>query len=772
MFILRVMLLLVAFRGTHAQPVTTAVSAKGRYVVDGRERWRYPGQRATSAPWSRTDGEVARLDSTQRGTRVEALFGSRRIADGVVHTVVWRAPNGGLDSVTVTIDSSNALARSRMGIVTDATSKDDMQFSASNVFIGLLPMHFGGPTTSARPTRISLSVRSPLNAVTVVGTVVSRVVGDSLVDGQMLQIIVDSGRVELTTRSTRRIRTLFGEEQRDQRLRGMLRVRRVYDARLGMTVRASDTLSVSGTETRREPSGREYSTAVSFERQRTIALLDSAAAREASEARLRRYGVGVGMLWRPPVGAPSTPDLRSTRVVDSLLQAHALANAQHTRDSIERRELLHVAGVQERLARVYAAEGDTARALALLELGIESQITAWVYHLVRPALADPRVALKWGLETNKLFEAFEYAFSNYPLVLARDARSSWCSPEACDLIAAEWPRAREPRLRLIGLMARFSRDPMLWGDTVDRLAATGVRQLSAMSARGRGVLFVRPDESPLEMPSASADWRVWMVWLRGGTDSTLARRDAIERASGRGASGYTYRPTLGIRDIEGDQTTVKFAARRHGVSYIEALQTQFAAASSDTARYVLGSVLAALGAPARSPAALLSALTSRSVLDRTLASREVQRLPFERADSTTAQTIEATLFGYLLDGQDFWGPVENPVARTASGLPRFRAADSVHVVADSLTPASIARLKLAGIAVHPTGWDLQPASSGRVVRIGPVHQAGEFVQLTISNTSLVRLPDGRGGGNASGTTLLLVRIEGVWKLLDTPWYVT
>lgn len=771
-------LLAVVTREAAAQTGALGAPARLSYVASGRERWLYPGQRATSAPWRVIEEEVAVLDSIRRtlprgdGSQSDALRSISRQGRTMVVTTIWRNRAGALDSATTLVDTSAMRGLSLARSPRDAARVDDGIFSPMGDMVELFAMHLGAPSTSRQATPVRLSARTNMNDISVTGALISRVVGDTVVNGRRLQIVRDSGGIQLTSRRTVYVRTLFGEERSERRARGIVQLRRVVDTARGLTLRAVESVSLAGEETRHLADSTVRATPVRFDRTRTIEMLDSASARAFREAQNRRLGFGVGMIRRPISDAP-VPNVRLPHVVDSLVRAHERARTAEARDSIEAvPNLLYGRGVRERLAKTYAATGDTARALSMLTLDIRDQLTPWVYRLVRPLLNDPRLALRYGLETNELYEAFEYAFRYYPTVAMPNVDSAWCSPAACQLVGDEWERATEPRLKLIGLMARFSVDPATWGDTLDRLARDGARALMPLSERGRGIRFVRADEVPLEMPSASADWREWLVWLRGGSVATLARRDSIDAARGQRLSANAFAPPLGIRDVGQEAVILKLVARRRGMSYLDSLAKRFAAASNDSARYVYGSVLGGFGAPARSPEALRLALASTSVLDQAIAKQELTRLRFETADSTTARAIESTLLGRLIDGSPLWARLTPTAAGVQEPISTFRTADSAHIVADSLTAASLAQLARARVPVHPSTWSLPAAASGRVFRIGAVHRVGAFARITVSDTRLVRLADGRGGGNAHGSTLILVLIDGEWKLLEGSWWVT
>lgn len=773
--LLWLVLLFLDIGAASAQPSRAATSGRRTYVELGRERWIYPGQRESTAPWRTLQDAIVSLDSVQgefgRGTF--AFFSKSTAPDTRMLTVIRRSPTGALQSVEVSVDSSARRGRAASSAGSDPSTQDGFVFGRTADAINLAPMFFGAPAPGGRSTPIDLSARSAKNALTLRGVFTSRRLGDTLVSGRVLQIIRDSGNVELSLLNTYYVRTLYGEQRRERQLRGRLNVRRLYDSERGVTMFADEALSLSGTETRHDADGRVRSTPVRFVRTRTIVLLDSAGARKWSIDRIRQFDDGVGMITRPKTDKERI-NLRDRRVVDSLVRAHALAKSQAVRDSIENlRGFLDVRGVRERFARFYASAGDTARALASLgRLESEIQLTAWMYRLLRPSLDDPRVALRFGLETNELYEAFEYAFNNYPISLMPNVDSAWCSPEACALVSTEWERAREPRLRTVGLMARFSLDPKKWGDTLVSLAASGTRMLAGLSMSARGVRAPGEGELPIEMPSATAHWRDWWTWLRRGTDETLARRDSI-RAVRYGSLGPGLNePPLRIHDIEDETMLMRLVERRRGISLVDALSQRRVGETNDTARYVYGVLLHGLRAPSRASEELVHDLRSPSALDQLIASREVLRLPFALADSATARTIESTLLGHFIDGAAWWPPLNTVRSPNNQPLGQVRRADSAHVTARSLTRESIAQLARAGIQLHDSNWSLPAELSGRVLSIGAVYRAGAFVRITISDTHLVRLPDGRGGGDASGTTLFLVLMDGIWRVIDERWWVT
>ena len=456
------------------------------------------------------------------------------------------------------------------------------------------------------------------------------------------------------------------------------------------------------------------------------------------------------------------------RVQDSLVRRHATARTQTVRDTID--GFAYYPGILERLVRNYVALGDTSRAILLYEREVTNVVTAGMYQLLRPVLNDPGKALRLGVSTTELFENFEYVTRYGPRGNGSDLLK-WCEPAACELIARDWTAAREPRLRQVGLLALFSRDPAVWSDTVIRIAAAGAHQLDDISRLARGVRFTRADEPELTLPSSSAAWDSWLDWMNGGNAMALARRDSAEIAAvGRRLLGSTA--SLLRNGSPNDLARfITIAEARHHVSYRDSIAVHFANATSDTARFVFGTLLHALNAPVRTTDALLMALQAPSALDRQLASAEIPRLTYAPADSVTSRAIEQTLLGALIDGTALWSRLDTPRA-PGFGPRAITSRDSTFLFADSLTNASAAQLRAADITRYQSPWRFPAQASGREIRISAVNRAGPFARINVQYSDLVRLSDGRGGGFASGSTYYLVLIDGVWRLVSESSWVT
>lgn len=758
--------ILATASSTHAQ--TPATLRGVRLHTDDRDAWVYPGERA--AQLRHNEFDPFRFDSvTADGSNERSYFWK---GSGTTETRVHvrRSADGTVDIVEARSDSVvDASGRMRAALMQNAVSWPVENLAESEA-IRLMthPLVFLGAPRSARPVPLRIDVRFARASYRLTGTVASRIVGDTLVDGQRLSIVHDSGLVVLETEVDFWERTLYGYRHDARFVRGYIAGTRLYDAARDLSSSSVERMKLSGIERRRYPDGRVFTTPVRYERYTTTALLDST----TSAARQRaRYAASspVGMIRRQPLGV-AIPDYRRPAIIDSLVALHRARPA--LRDSLERiYELVERQGVRERLARTYLAERDTARALRIASIQYPLRLTEFAYRLMRPALDDPAVALRFGIATNEWYEAFEYAFKYYPIALARDTADAWCTSGVCALVAAEWERAREPRLRYIGLMARASTDPVHWADSLVAVANRGVPQLQALGRLMAGVTAYRPGDPEIPLPAPDASWREWLVWLRGGTDATLARRDSIDRARIPGLPAVPARtPTLTISRA-GDNNMLRIADLRAGHRYTDAFAQRRSTVESDSARFVYSVLATGVGMPPRDSATLRRLLLGSSTLDMEIARSEITRLRYTQAPDSTELAIHTTIVDALLDSTPLW-PLVHPLSYRRSVVSRIRAPDSTHIVTDALAPSLVARLRAAGVSVHPSTWQLPNESSGRVIRVGPVRRHGDFASVTWDDASLVRLADGRGGGDSQGGRYFLVLVDGAWRLVVDSWYVT
>ncbi len=744
------------------------------YVSSGHERWIYPGQRPDRAGWRSLAMDAIRLDSiTVPGTDAARIFHNHAaLSASNTWSRAWRGPTGTIDSITAHVEMTRGRAMAsyaESGTASQPPSMDETMAVGSAMQFAQYTLLFLGAVPGDAPTPLHIALRLSDHAWRMDGEMHSRSLGDTVIDGRSLRIIRDSARVVVDTEHPTWESTLFAVRTDVRRVTGTIVAWRLYDPVRDLTIAASDTTRLSGSEYRHYPEGRTSTGTVHYERQRTVTLLDSAglmARREAATG-----PAGIGMVRRPELG-DRILDVSIPHIRDSLLHVHANTAHQPTRDSIEQRyDLLMRPGTRERLARTYIAEADTASALRLIRFDTGDPLTEWTYRLIRPVLDDPALAMRFGVSTNTWYETFGNTLRLRPVALAPDSTTAWCAPAVCRLVAEEWTGANEPRLRNIGLMMRYAMDPARWADTLIRVADAGVHQLQLMSRLARGVVIFRPGEPDVPIPAADADWTVWLPWLRGASDATLRRRDSLDAATRRPRLP-PQRTVLSIDLWAGRERDIRMASLRFGTSYADSLIARFRHAEPDTARFVYGTLLAMLNVALREPAAIHEAMRSASALDRALAMHDLKRLSYEPADSGTAAVIERTLFDYLLQGEPIW-PRFEPPGPPFSGSRRLPLDPaSAHIVSDRLTTPSLERLRRAGIPVHPGPWRLPDSASGRVVRVDGIVMAGPFAFVTMTDAVLVRLPDGRGGGDASRTGFWLVLIDGRWLLVDLTGWVT
>lgn len=768
-------LLLLALAVTRESPSQTINLQGSILAVRSEERTTHSGERGAPPRWQRA-GEPIRFDSMQVLGGRSVLFRSRSNQSFSTTYRVWRNANGAPDSITA---SSERLPKSPYEIVIpgydpERYAQQDVRDKLNELF-NLAGWLIEPPARGTRTIPVKLDVRAFDAVKGMQGTMISRHLRDSVVNGLRLAIVRDSVALASTSSTPVEERTL-GMRRDTRDLRGYSIGTRVYNPALRLSVYVADTTVMAGLETRLLPDRRVLRDSIRFERTSTVQFLDTAIYRR-QQALASEFAFGVGMVRRPPLDAKPGLYLQHPGVVDSLVAAYQAATGPEIRDSVLAvSNLLYLPGMRERLARWHAERGDTLGALRLIDLDYSTPLTEWTWTLVRPLLDDAELAVRMGISTNEWYEAFEYEFHHYPFGTSRASpewrNMSWCPPTVCAKVAEEFTRAREPRLSTVGLMAQYRLNPALYADTIVARANAGNRQLIALSEQAQGLSARSTIEPFISMPAAGAHWREWFVWMRGATDETVAKAIAAEAAR-RPAGVPTPRPRDPLYEarLSPNSNLLRIAELRWGWSLRDTFALKYEQATVDTARYVYFTLLQGLNATPQVSGDLIAQLRAPSVYDRMMTASLLAQLRFAPADTQTMREVESGILNTLLDSLPLWTQFDTTRKFYVPIGPLGRRSD-VHVVADSLRPASVARLTRAGIQAHSTGWQLPNDQSGLVVTIGPIRRTGQFVTFTYLSTSLVRLTDGRGGGYASGGSCTLVFVDGRWYLLDATFWIT
>ncbi len=414
-------------------------------------------------------------------------------------------------------------------------------------------------------------------------------------------------------------------------------------------------------------------------------------------------------------------------------------------------------------------------------------------------MADPGRAFALGSERDPLYEDLAQGLTTWPPALAgATPRGVSCQPAACRLLAAEWPGAREPRLREVALVARAMTKPRPWGDTLRaRTAAAPVPSLlrdAAQVAAGVGATW--PAASKLPLPPPGAAWGAWLAWMTGFDPAdTAAAARALAPSEGPGMAGLRAQQVRARRTPRFGSThsvAIRYEMLRGGRDVVGELRRGFAAAdragpAGDSARLVFGTMLRGLGALSLTPDEVAAGLRSGEPGRVAFAREAVPGLLRDAppADSATAVALTDRLLEVVLEGREPWptfgedstgrGSGRGSGRRTGPELHRRPAPGTVFLLADDLPAALRARWRDRAAVVGEAEWRARPIRAGGVLyRVGPVRRRGAFAVLEVSaDERLPRAPDSAPAMNASSTTYYLFDAGGGrWTVVGVSAWVT
>ncbi|MEJ7811924.1 MAG: hypothetical protein WKG32_16045 [Gemmatimonadaceae bacterium] len=612
------------------------------------------------------------------------------------------------------------------------------------------------------------------------GTRVSTLVGDTTVGGQRLWVVRDSARVHYEERSVEEERTLDTLVSVERSADGVICGWHLYDPSLGLFRVRSDTTLLSGEAVLRYPDGRAFRTPARYERFRQWDLYDAAAfaARQAG-LQAERERVSGGM-----VIVPTTDIARRLAAGDSAARDSLLDAWRRSDDPDERARLFGLVsmwgarapGIRARLDSMRVAAGDTAFLYAWLARRAYSPSERADVADMRQMIAfmeEPGWAFALNVSRDWLYENLRQGLLTWPPAVAADTGRRMCTPDACRLLAEQWPVAREPRLRELGLVTLVALDPARWSDTVLARARAGSRFLDPAVLLVRGVGATWPAAAKAELPPPAADWRAWMEWT-SGTDPRVAATAAPPPPA--------RPPEWRVRFEESHATAIRFYQARTGRDVIGELRRGFAQAESDSARLVYGTMLGGLGALRLSVEEIATYLRGGSPALVALGTRELARLfrdPPPRADSATALLLLDRLIATLVEGAPGWPSLR---ARSDSARPprgarpeaNPRPTRPVFLLADSLPPALRAKWKDRAAIVTSEEWARRSLREpGDLYTLSSVGRIGPFVRLYMDAAGrLARREDQAPALYGSGTTYYLMELNGEWVAVSISAWVS
>ena len=710
------------------------------------ERWMNGRQQARFAPWSAPHARI-HIDSIRAVGDNRALF------------VTLARTGHGRDSATILHDAGGQVLRLGVGLAAYKklgvpAAGDSARFERSRRFPvdghlslpatrlwDLVRTFPGAPRRGARwtDTLARLAIDPPYRQ-SLIGSRVSQILGDTVLDGRRLWVVRDSASVHYEERFEEHERTLNVTVSITRQVAGTERGILLYDPELRLFRERADTTNLTGTAVLQYPDGRSFRTPTRFNRTRSWRLYDAtryARYRDSLNARMASQRGGMVVPFEGEREDPERVQTARIAAGDTNLLYHRLSN------------------------RAYPGPSDTANVRAMLAF-----------------MRDPGLMWDFNLPRDWLYENLAQSLTLWPPALASGSASErvGCVPDACRLLAAQWDddAAREPRLRDVGLIARFTLDPRRWADTVLSLGGDGRRPLlrdAVMLARGVGATW--PAAAKHEMPPPQSDWRVWLEWMNGKNAEARARDAELARQ-------YTWaRDTVTRPRVQGShRTAILMYSIRTGRDIVGELRRAYSSATSDTARLVFGTMLQGLGALELTDQQIVEAFRSGDPSRGALA-RQVLLARFNREaralDSGVAASLVHRVLEVLVDTASLWRATPDLDRSRIPRRPTLHARPTrILVRGASLSPAVReawrGRIEIVGDSARRQ-LDLRQAAV--VYSIEQPVGWGPFAMITVSASEQIGRPaEDAPEHYAASTTYYLMQLDGEWVLVSWSAWVT
>lgn len=623
----------------------------------------------------------------------------------------------------------------------------------------------------------TLNLRSAVGifAQRLTGVRASTIVGDTVVGNKKYLIVRDSASVRYTERSMSEAATLDTSVILERRARGTMVGRYLLDVALGLFHQRVDTTRLEGEAELEYPDGRAFSTPARYERARRFTDYTTAAYDSIIRER-NSLGPEFSIIVRPE-GIAEKLARGERRVDDSLLAVLAAS-----RDPEQRREITGLLGRWSRASWVHDSIRVQAFARGDTVLGLEETIDRWErnrspidtasMHVLVAVLADPGYALSLGIDLDAYYQRLSDVLLKRPPAAIADTLQWPCTPEACRMLGAQWPRATEPRLRALGLLARFVTSPESMRDTVlmqsDRAPMmSGARTLAiATSAIRAG------SDGSLPMPDAS--WRSWRAW-RMKTEE------------------WRYHPRVASGDARlslDSLALLKVAEKVSGRDLKAEWLASFAQQRSDSGRLELAYLLSRFGAVGETNSVIAAHLVSASPEQTQLGLIEMMTLLTSNdhpADSSISEDVVGQLLAISLDGAAPW-PLLYPATKRDSAWLRpqriVTALDGAYgpnerpvtspivLIRQGVPPGVLEAMRNRGVQIVDSRFALPTNESALILTVSAPQSIGPFLKLTFSHQHSQARVDGHGQSWASGATYYLLRTESGWKIVTAESWIT
>lgn len=758
---------------------------QGEYAMEQetRERWMHGRQLPRFTPFTSNRSWIF-VDSLR-----DSAAGRR------IHLTLGRSAYG-RDSALIVVDATGRITRLQVGLAPFARQGPGYPGDSTRWLAWRRGVREGGisltetrvwdlaPTFPPSASRAGLRWADTLARVATIGsfrqsmrgTRISRMLGDTVVDGRLLWIVHDSASVQYEERYVERERTLDTTVQVSRSGAGTVRGVHLYDPQLRLFRWRADTTRLAGSAVLRYPDGRSFRTPARYERVRRWGLYDVSryAARLAVLRTERDFG---GMVIVPGNELERRLGAGDAATRDSVIRAW-----QRTADPDEAAGLFRLLTMwvrdepsRARIDSVRIASGDTAYHYDLLArrafITGRPLVSADVRAMLR-FMEDPSIA--WGLDKSRdrLYENLVQALTTWPRAVPPSpyGRSEMCTVDACRLLGAQWRTAREPRLRDVGLVALATLDPRQWADTV--LALDGARHPllhpAALLAKGVGATWPAASKAPL--PAPNSDWHAWLEWMNG--------RDRRYDAVGHGGAASSAAPE--VRFEESHWTAIRFFEARTRRDVVEELRRGYDAAGSDSARLVFGTMLQHFGEVRLTEAQVAEAFLS-GVPARIQLAREALLHGFNSAASAPMNAAAAApfidrLLAVTVDSAPLWRVGAADLLTPPRGARPIVHAEvrRIFLNGDSLPDALRARWQGRLEIIASAEWDRRDVRSAAVFyTVRPLRAWGRFVRIEVLDSERIARPDGQLPAQyAAGNTYYLMELNGEWVIVAEEGWVT
>ena len=699
--------------------------------IEERGRWLTSRQRPAHTPFRHERAWIP-VDSIHAGVGGERVLYLRlpitpsRAGHDAVRLSIGRdgrvgGASAALDTATAMLDSVGArVMQTAHGRMTMGQARADRLLPR---LWELVPTH---RPSAARPgarwtDTLDHAAGDDADRRTLRGVRVSTLLGDTLVEGRRLRRVRDSAWVRLTERRVERDATLDTTVTIERAVEGVVVGRQLYDPVGGHFLARDDTAALAGEAVLRFPDGRSFRVPIGYERTRRWTVHEPGAGAErwaeldAAERRAART---------PPLPSDHPP----------------------SRIALGDTALLHAQLRQRRRDRVPVDASDMRAMLAFMD--------------------DPGLGLAFDVHGGELYAHLRTALLDRPPAVTPDTARWPCTPDACRLLAAQWPRTSEPRLRELALIAAATLDPRRWADTVLAHAGSRFLEPAVQLVRGVGEMSPRPTSRP--MPPTDAGWRAWRDWIESPESTGAARaRPAAAAADRELAAGATH------------ERAIRFHEAMTGRDIARELRAIAAAAASDSARLVTGALLHALGELRLADDEILRLLRTGPRELALLAERELRdrfRDPAANAvggplaDSATTLAIHDRLVAHVVDGAPTWPALADAILppRQQPGLRVPPAGRTVVLLADNALPALRERWKERIATTTAEEWNARRDRDAAVTYfLGPVRRVGRFVAVAASAQEFPARQNGStpGSSRVHGRRWLLAEVDGAWVVV-------